>query len=748
MRLKRVRYPNGPYVHYTYGTTEGLDDMISRVAAIKNDNGGSPGATAFAAYSYDGAGRVVVEDYPQPDVRLDLVDVATWANTPGTYAGLDRFGRIRQQWWRDYGAAADVVKHQHAYDRNSNRLYRDDLVADAASRKLDELYAYDRLNRLVDFKRGGLNANKDAIAAGSQNRRRGEQWGLSDTGNWTDYQVDVAGDSGFADGDYAETGDLDQDRTHNQANEIWNSTPADAITETAGQTAWASPAHDARGNMTTIPRPNDPANAYTCTYDAWNRQVKVQTDDETPVTVAEYRYDGLHRRIAKLVPDANWDRTDFYYTRSWQVVEECFADDVATANRDNVATAAKHQYVWSLRYIDACVLRDEDKNSDGDCTDAGDERLYYCNGANMSVFALVDDAGDVQERYTYTPYGQPTIHDNDWSDTLTWANSKHNEILYSGYRYDGETGLYHVRFRMYHPTLGRWGQKDKEGYIEGMSMREYVIGNPLGRVDPVGAASRATGAVGSRSNPITSSMVEQWASNAEAESRQHFARYWELHWDARNKEEAAKHLRLSNKFSSKAFDLTSRAGNLCNREGAKSGWARAYDDEEAEEAGVSDREHGVYLSPGSVSPDQASGDMAILTAAAVMAEMPTGRGGLEKTLGAQLGIPGPKPGEAAAAIGKLMLRYDTLSKNRYGVWVRVQCMVCTLRKKDGKYVLAWADDGSPKWAKCDLTKTFLKNREMGGYMLNGLGTNQVLRKKSDLEKLHAQCAAQAKDHCK
>jgi len=40
------------------------------------------------------------------------------------------------------------------------------------------------------------------------------------------------------------------------------------------------------------------------TYDAWNRLVKVQDDDggEPDDTIAEYRYDGLHRRIAKIVP--------------------------------------------------------------------------------------------------------------------------------------------------------------------------------------------------------------------------------------------------------------------------------------------------------------------------------------------------------------------------------------------------------------------------------------------------------------
>ena len=41
---------------------------------------------------------------------------------------------------------------------------------------------------------------------------------------------------------------------------------------------------------------------YNCTYDAWNRPVKVQDDAETPATGAEYQYDGANRRIVKLIP--------------------------------------------------------------------------------------------------------------------------------------------------------------------------------------------------------------------------------------------------------------------------------------------------------------------------------------------------------------------------------------------------------------------------------------------------------------
>jgi YD repeat-containing protein len=63
--------------------------------------------------------------------------------------------------------------------------------------------------------------------------------------------------------------------------------------------------------MTGIPRPNDEENQlYDAVYDGWNRLVKLSRER---ATVAEYRYDGQHKRIAKLVPagENTWVRTDW-----------------------------------------------------------------------------------------------------------------------------------------------------------------------------------------------------------------------------------------------------------------------------------------------------------------------------------------------------------------------------------------------------------------------------------------------------
>jgi len=243
--------------------------------------------------------------------------------------------------------------------------------------------------------------------------------------------------------------------------------------------------------------------AYAAAYDAWNRLVFVWVDsnadgdhDAGETVIARYEYDGLSRRTKKHLNADSDDDFDtfqhFYYNASWQVLETR-----ETTGEDDAPDGAQpqHQYVWSVRYIDAPVLRDENTDQDDLCDD---QRLYYTTDANMNVTALLDTAGDAVERYVYDPYGQVTILNGasgvdedgavtEWTeDSDQTASDVANAHLYCGYYHDSETGLYHVRWRVYHPTLGRWLQRDPSGYEDGPCLYEYVGGR-------VGNASDASG---------------------------------------------------------------------------------------------------------------------------------------------------------------------------------------------------------------------------------------------------------------
>jgi len=291
---------------------------------------------------------------------------------------------------------------------------------------------------------------------------------------------------------------------------IWNATPADAITEGQGQTAWASPVHDARGNTVTLPQPLDLTATYSAAYDAWNRLAFVWVDsnadgdhDAGETVIARYEYDGLSRRTKKHLSADTDDDFDtfqhFYYNASWQVLETR-----KTTGEDDAPDGAQpeHQYVWSARYIDAPVLRDENKDGDGDCIDGSDERLYYLTDANMNVTALVSTSGTVVERYRYDPYGQVEVLDADFSADADGKSDYANAILYCGYYFDNETGLCCVRYRFYVPPLGRWLQRDRIGYGDGMGLYEYVRSTPVRGVDSAGLLTPASPPTWSRDTSL------------------------------------------------------------------------------------------------------------------------------------------------------------------------------------------------------------------------------------------------------
>ena len=447
LRPASLRYPNGRLVHNTYGSSGSTEDAINRIAAIKDDSAGSPG-TSLAEYQYLGQGAIVQVDYPEPELRYDLAHGA--GDDP--YDGMDRFGRVVDLFWRDYGSSSDAVRIQHGYDRAGNRLYREDPVAAANGKDFDELYSYDGVNQLKTFQRGNLNGSKDGLVAASMTFAH--DWGLDPTGNWSTFKEDDDGDS---------TWDLSQSRTSNKANELTN------ITETAGP-AWLTPVYNRAGNMTTIPKPADPTAGYTATYDAWNRLVKIEEGENT---LAEYEYDGRTFRTVKRTYDAgDLDETrHFYYNSGWQCLEE----------RVDTSTDPDRRFIWGQRYMDDLILRDRDTSNPKNGT--LDERLYSLQDPNWNVIALAATNGTIQERYAYTAYGTPKYLTPTWgargSSNYDW------EILYAGYRFDGETEMYQVRNRVLRPGLG-WVQRDPIGILEDMASYRYVRNNPVEFLDPLG----------------------------------------------------------------------------------------------------------------------------------------------------------------------------------------------------------------------------------------------------------------------
>ncbi len=364
-RLTKLTYPDrtlepsGRQVNYTYTGT--LDNAISRLTALTN------GGTPYEQYAYLGLGTVVRRFHVQGANEIGLTYLAQGSEPNGPqgdkYNGLDRFGRVFDQRILDSGSPTTPLdRFQYGYDRNGNRLYRENLVNAAFS----ELYhqgagsawpGYDNFNQLRGFKRGTLNAAKDNVPSPSYT----QEWVLDIQGNW----------------DTVTTNGTPQNRTHNKQNQI-NTLVA----------------YDPNGAMT-----NDEIGR-TLTYDAWGRLVQV-ANGSTHI----YAYDALGRRVKETTGTVR----DLYYSAQWQVLEE------------RVGGVVKVQNLWSPVYVDALIRRDRDTGGAPDL----DEVLYVQQDANWNVTSVANPSGGVQERYVYEPYGKPTRLTAGWltpgADTIAWV---------------------------------------------------------------------------------------------------------------------------------------------------------------------------------------------------------------------------------------------------------------------------------------------------------------------------------------
>jgi RHS repeat-associated protein len=425
-RPTSVTYPSGYVLTGNY--TAGLANTISRLSSLSDTSGTVEG------YDYLGLGTVVRRTRPQPGVDFTYLKLTGESNGDAgdQYIGLDRFDRVKDQRWVKTSTGVATDRFEYGYDRDSNRVYRDNLV----NTVFGEVYTYDGLNQVASFARGTLNAGKTGIS-GTASRTQG--WDYDAAGNW----------------DSLTTNGAAQARTTNRQNEI---------TSIAGATA---PTFDPNGNMT------GDETGKQFVYDAWNRLVTVKNAGGT--TLETLAYDGGGRRIKTT---AGGTTTDLYYSAAWQVVEE----------KVGANTAAR--YVWSPVYVDALVVRDRDTDANGTL----EERLWAQQDANWNVTALVDGTGAVVERYAYDPFGRITMLDPNWANDADGASDYGWVYSHQGGRRDEVSGLYHFRNRDYSPTLGRWSSQDPIGFSGGVSNLYQAVGNdPVGTVDPTGLKGRRVG---------------------------------------------------------------------------------------------------------------------------------------------------------------------------------------------------------------------------------------------------------------
>ncbi len=250
-------------------------------------------------------------------------------------------------------------------------------------------------------------------------------------------------------------------------------------------------------------------------YDGENRLIEAR--DAYPAlashTKAEYEYDYLGRRIAKIVYNWNtgtsaWNATATVHRKfiydGWRPIMELDALD---------DDAVIRSYTWGLDLsglvgsisnrsgLDGAggigsLLAISDPNDPNDphgdfviFHDATIDRTTSCqrqagNVGHLFNLSLSDPndpntASDaIVAHYEYDPYGNAVTTTGDYADE--------NPIRFSTKYWDDETGFGYWGKRYYDPRLGRWTTHDPIGMRGGRNLYAYVGNSPIHKRDPDG----------------------------------------------------------------------------------------------------------------------------------------------------------------------------------------------------------------------------------------------------------------------
>ena len=183
-------------------------------------------------------------------------------------------------------------------------------------------------------------------------------------------------------------------------------------------------------------------------YDAFNRTVKVETFDGN-VQVNRYDAEGLRHEM-----EENGRLVRFIFHKGEAVAEQ-----------------EENSNVIRLIRGSELIARSSDSES---------ARTYYHYASDEmgSTTHIVDESGNVQNRYAYDAWGKIEVKEE----------AVPNRFTYYGQQIDPITQQYYLRARFYNPVIGRFTQEDTYRG-DGLNLYAYCANNPVYYVDPSGLAT-------------------------------------------------------------------------------------------------------------------------------------------------------------------------------------------------------------------------------------------------------------------
>lgn len=203
-----------------------------------------------------------------------------------------------------------------------------------------------------------------------------------------------------------------------------------------------------------------------------------------------YKYDVLGRRLRKDVVD-HVNRTDLKKNYKINFIYQGENIALELDANDNVILA---QHYHSPLKSDE-ILKSSYTERAKDLGFVKSSGVFtYIKDHLGTVTELVDNNGNVKQRYSYTSYGVlRSISSGDGSQDITLNPEVKPYFTYTGREWDSEVGLYYSRARYYDANIGRFLQKDPDpGKLTSpntfLSKYSYGANMPTMATDPTGKA--------------------------------------------------------------------------------------------------------------------------------------------------------------------------------------------------------------------------------------------------------------------
>jgi RHS repeat-associated protein len=232
-------------------------------------------------------------------------------------------------------------------------------------------------------------------------------------------------------------------------------------------------AHDAHGNMTSMPHLTLMAWDFKDQLSVTSRQAINATPPPDKVLESTYYvYDATGQRLRKVTERQNGTRKEErIYLGGFEIYR------TFNGNGGNPQLERETLHVMDDKQRIALV---ETRTQGNDRSPAQLIRYQFGNHLGSASLEL-DDRANVISYEEYYPYGSTSYQAVD-------ANIKAaaKRYRYTGKERDEETGLNHNGARYYAPWLGRWAATDPSGIADGLNLYAYVSNQPLKLNDPSG----------------------------------------------------------------------------------------------------------------------------------------------------------------------------------------------------------------------------------------------------------------------